>query len=217
VDDGWRAVHHQGNVEGAEVKTIIDTCSAARLLAVFAIAALPVGQARAQAQAPTPPSPVVVQPPAPATKLEGFRSAAGTLVTLGYNVLDSVPGITADVREVREGKGSPVRGVVIDIVESDERQARAFIDADEVAALLKGIDALLAVKTNPTTFGNFEVQYSTRGALLLGAFNDADGNVAYLVEAGHDEPARRYLQPDEMRSLRAIFAAAQVKLAALGN
>jgi hypothetical protein len=172
---------------------------------------------RATAQTPTVVGDVAQPAPAPATKLESFKPAPGTLVTLGYNMLDSVYGIVADVREMRDAHGTTVRGLVLDIMENEDHDERAFIDADEVPGLLKGIDALLGLKSNPTVFENFEVQYTTRGALTLTAYNQSNGDIMFMVQAGRVARAQRYLELADMQSLRSMFVAAQSKLTATGN
>jgi hypothetical protein len=112
--------------------------------------------------------------PPPATKLEGFKPAAGSVLTI--------------------------------------------VDADEMPELLKGFDALLGVKSNPTQFNNFEVRYTTRGELQLTAFNTRRGNVSYAVQAGRTLHAQRIgLSADDMQKLRDLFVAASQKLGALGS
>jgi len=183
----------------------------ALLLAVMAIACVhaqnrtPVGQ---QASPITPP---------PATKLEGFKPAAGSVVTMCYDDLGSVGGISVDVREMRDTKGAAVRGLVVDITESEYRQERSFVDADEVGELLKGFDALLEVKANPTQFKNFEVRYTTRGELQLTAFSSSNGSILYAVQTGRTLKAQKLgLSAATMQKLRALFFAASQKIATLG-
>jgi len=108
------------------------------------------------------------------------------VLTLGFDDLGSVRGISVDVRELRDLKspGVGVRGLVVDVRESQYRNERSFVDADEIPELLKGLDALLAVKENPTPFKNFEVRYTTRGELQLTAFSTRDGSINYSVRVG---------------------------------
>lgn len=156
--------------------------------------------------------------PAPATKLEGFKPAAGSVLTVGYDELGKVGGISVDVREMRDSKNATVRGLLVDITESEYRQERSFVDADEIPELLKGFDALLEVKTNPTQFKNFEVRYTTRGELELTAFNTSRGPVLYAVRAGRGVKAQRLgLTASDMQQLRGLFEAASQKLASLGK
>ena len=66
--------------------------------------------------------------------------------------------------------------------ERQYREERSFVDLDELPELLKGAHAVLAVKTNPTSFKQFEVRYRTRGDLQLVAFNNSQGVVIYAVQ-----------------------------------
>jgi hypothetical protein len=138
-------------------------------------------------------------------------------MTIGYNELGGVTGISVDVREMRDARGASVRGLLVDVTESEYRQGRSFVDADEIPELLKGFDALLEVKTNPTQFNNFEVRYTTRGELQLTAFNNTKGAVVYAVEAGRTLRAQRVgLSASDMQKLRGLFDAAAQKLGTLG-
>src|SRR5260370_4385243 len=81
-----------------------------------------VSSVHAQAASTTPPA--VAQPAlAPATKLEAFKTAAGSVVTFGYNELGRVGGIlsgvSVDVRELRDGQGAAVRGLVVEVREGE--------------------------------------------------------------------------------------------------
>src|SRR5208282_4154515 len=91
------------------------------------------------------PAQASVNPP-PATKMEGFKPAAGSVLTLGYDELGKVGGVSVDVREMRDAKGANVRGLLVDVTQNQYRQERSFVDADEIPELLKGFDALLDVK-----------------------------------------------------------------------
>lgn len=161
------------------------------------------------------PTQVPANPP-PATKLEGFKPAAGSVLTIGYDELGNVGGISVDVREMRDTKGASVKGLVVDVAEGEYRQERSFVDADEIPELLKGFDALLDVKANPTQFKSFEVRYTTRGELQLTAFNNNRGAVLYAVQAGRTLKAQKVgLSVGDMQKLRGLFDAASQKLATL--
>jgi len=149
----------------------------------------------------------------PATKLEAFKPAAGSVVVIGYDELGNVRGISVDVREIHDTKGAGVRGLLVEITESQYRKERSFVDADEIPELLKGFDAVLDVKANPTQFKNFEVRYTTRGDLQLTAFNTGKDSVLFAVEVGRALKAQRVgLTTAEMQALRGTFEAAMQKL-----
>ena len=178
--------------------------------ATVAVATISLISQTAVSQTPTQPG-ALVPPPPPATKLEAFKPAAGSVLTLGYNVLGKVSGVSVEEREMRDSKGGIVRGVVVDVTQGEYREERSFIDADELPELIKGIDALLAVKTNPTPFQNFEVRYTTQGELQITAYNN-DTQVRYAVQAGRVLKAQVFTDADGIRRLQTMFQKAQEQL-----
>jgi len=155
---------------------------------------------------------------APATKMEAFKPSAGSVVTFGYDPLGKVSNqISVDVREMRDAKGASVRGLVVDIAESQYRNESSFVDADEIPELIKGFDALLEVKENPTKFKQFEVRYTTRGQLVLTAFNTTAGAIRYSVKAGRLVGATAFVSAADMQNLRGLFDSASQKLVSLGS
>jgi hypothetical protein len=188
----------------------------------------------AQPAAPKAPATQAPSPP-PKTKLEAFRPAAGSVLILGYDYLGSVGRVFVDVREFRDRMGRIARGLVVEVSESELRRERAFVDADEIPELLKGIDALLEVGANPTKFDNFEVRYTTRGDLQLTAYSSpvryadiqtnpdtsiltprlshVSGGTKYAVRAG--DPFRAEilgLNERDLRDVRRLFDLALTKI-----
>jgi hypothetical protein len=150
--------------------------------------------------------------------MEAFKPAVGTVFTYGYDDLGSVLGVSVDVREMKGALGSTVRGLVVKVSESEYRTEQSFVDADEIPELIKGFDALMQVKSNPTSFRNFEVRYTTKGELELTAFNSPSSGdaISFAVEAGRISKAQRIgLTLTEMQTLRALFQSAAEKLASL--
>jgi len=172
---------------------------------IATVCAMTLANAQAPAAAAAAPS---APPPPPATKVEAFRPAAGSIMTFGYNELGSISyNISVDARELSDARGAAVRGVAVAVIESQYRTEQAFIDADELPELIRGIDALLAVKTNPTRYENFEVRYTTKGELRLTAFGSG-AKVSYSVRAGRVTTARANVNEEGLRKLRAMFEAA---------
>ena len=154
----------------------------------------------------------------PATKMEAFAPASGSVVTLGYDELGKFGGVSVDVREMHDTKGARVRGLLVEVTESDYRKERSFVDADEIPELLKGFDALLEVSANPTHFNSFEVRYKTRGDLQLTAFNTRGDQILYAVQTGRTLTAERVgLTAADMQKIRGLFEAASQKLNSLGS
>jgi len=86
-----------------------------------------------------------------------------------------------------------------------------------------GIDALLEIKSNPTSFQDFEVRYTTKGQLRIAAISVGD-DIRYSVDVSGTLPilmplqkASREINVHQMRQLRDIFSAAQTKLASLSQ
>lgn len=152
----------------------------------------------------------------PATKLEGFTPIAGSVVTIGYTTLGTVAALVkVDARELHASDGTAARGLVVEVYQSQYHQESAFVDPDEIDELIRGIDALLAVQTNPTAFQQFEVRYTTKGALQLAAFNGpAVRGIRFMIQAGRGVPAQTDVSEKDFRAFRALIVAAQEKLRA---
>jgi hypothetical protein len=159
---------------------------------------------------------VIGPPPPPATEIEGFRAPIGSVVTIGYEVLGEIAGISVDARELRASSGQRVRGVVIELAEEKTAPEQSYIDVDELPDLLKAMDRLLAVTQNPTQFRNFEMHYATKGELELTASSSRNRGVVFTVEVGRMVKARRErLTGGELQQLRTLIEAASQKLATL--
>ena len=180
---------------------------------VFVVAPVaPQNEARLQSQPP-----LIVGPPLPsATLIEGFRAPLGSVVTVGYEVVGEVAGISVDARELRDSAGDRVRGVVIQAASDKAAPEQAYIDVDELPDLLKGMDRLLTVTENPTQFRNFEMKYATKGELELTASSSHNRGVVFSVEVGRMVKARHErLTGGELQQLRTLVEAASQKLATL--
>src|SRR6185503_459206 len=150
------------------------------------------------------------------TRLEAFKPSAGSLVTLAYDDLGDINfgRVRADVREIRDSKGGVVRGVLVRVSDDQFHQEEAFVDPDEIPELLRGIDAILQTRTNPTSFRSFELRYSTRGELEVSAYN-TDAYVQYAIHAGRVTKATALnLNRDDIAKFRAMMVTATERLAA---
>ena len=135
------------------------------------------------------------------------------MLTIGYTSLAKVSSTSIDARELRDGRGATVRGLVVDVTQSQYRQERSFVDVDEIPELIKGANALLEVQANPTTHKNFEVRYTTKGQLEITAYNDDTGKIEYVVQAGRGVSAKDYMNAKEFAQFRDALVAAQTRLA----
>jgi hypothetical protein len=150
----------------------------------------------------------------PATRLEAFKPAAGSVVNFAFTEVGEVQGVQVDAREMRGASGTVVRGLVVQVTQSQYREERSFVDVDEIPELLKGIDHLLSVKENPNpAFKSFEVRYTTKGELRVTAFSTSNGNISYAIEAGRVVKAQRFVDEGDLRKFRELLVSAQVILA----
>ena len=156
-----------------------------------------------------------IDPLLPPTKLEAFQPPVGSVFTIAYDDLGVVGSARVELREVRDGGGKPVRGLIVEVTESDGT-VRSYVDADEIAGLLRGCDALLEVGANPTPFRIYEARYATRGSLVLAASTNDDKGTLFSVTVGRFRTARtNNLTLSQMGQLRSVFAAAAETLASL--
>jgi hypothetical protein len=132
------------------------------------------------------PVPTVVQAaPVAVTKLEGFRPAAGAIMTIGHEILGSIRrNATVEVRDVRDSQGNSAGGLTITLVDqaSSGRFERTFLDVDELPGILKSLDGLLKYTANPTPFKKFEARFVTRGNLSFVAYSNVAGNIEYALQ-----------------------------------
>jgi hypothetical protein len=161
--------------------------------------------------------PMFVGPPLPpATLLEGFRAPLGAVVTIGHETLGEVKGISVGVRELRDSTGSHVRGAVVEVTPEKGAAQLSYVDIDELPLLLRGLDQLLAVTTNPTQFRNFEVHYATKGELEITGSSSRSRGIVFSIEAGRPMKALRDdLTPGELQQLRVLVEAASQRLATM--
>ena len=120
------------------------------------------------AQAPQPsPTPFEFE-----TRLESLMSETGVVIVKGYTRVGSMTGSRGAANftawEVSDAaSGHTERGVGVEISDSTQNrpdfEERAYIDYDELAPLLKGIDQIMKLDDKATKLARFEAQYQTRG------------------------------------------------------
>ena len=65
----------------------------------------------------------------PPTKLENYEATTGAVVTVGHEDLGTVAGISVDVREMRTPQGRPVRGIIVQVTESQDHREVSYVDS----------------------------------------------------------------------------------------
>jgi hypothetical protein len=131
------------------------------------------------------------------TKLESIMSETGAVIVKGYTRVGSMNGSrgTAYVTawEVTNAKsGRRAQGVGVEISDTAQNrpdfEERAYIDYDELAPLLQGIDIIMKLDDKATKLSRYEAQYQTRGGLVLVTFNSPDGTRTAISTWGGRRP-----------------------------
>ena len=147
----------------------------------------------AAAQEPQPtPTPEEFQ-----TRLEALMSETGAVIVKGYTRVGSMNGLRGtaqftawEVINARTGRRE--QGVTVEIGDSAQNrpdfEERAYIDYDELAPLLKGIDLIMRLDDKATKLTRYEAQYQTRGGLVLVTFNTPNGYAAAISTGGGRRP-----------------------------
>jgi hypothetical protein len=93
-------------------------------------------------------------------------------------------------------------------------EERAYIDYDELAPLLKGIEYIMRLDDKATKLSRYEAQYQTRGGLVLVTLNS--GYVAAISTGGGRRP-RFVLRPTGLAEFKTLLESAKEALDAPGR
>lgn len=152
------------------------------------------------------------------TKVESLMSRTDTVIVKGYTRVGSVAGsrgtayITAlEVTDARSGLRE--LGVGVEIVDAarPEVEERAYIDYDEIAPLLKGIDYMMRLDSRATKLARYEAQYQTSGGLVLVTFS-AQSGVATAISTEGGRRARFVLRSAGLAEFRTLLESAKAAL-----
>ena len=127
--------------------------------------------------------------PTEGSALERAMSKRGSVGVRGFSKAGTVKGtlysqVDIDVRELYDGEkpNDRIYGLLFNVGDG-QGLSRAFVDYDEIDALLAGMD--YAAKANPALvhFKKYQVDYVTRGGLKMSTFNDDKDALNAVVEA----------------------------------
>jgi hypothetical protein len=156
----------------------------------------------------------------PRNKLEDFEGRVETVLIKGRHWVGNIRAQNGFARveasEVRDSvSGATASGAVVTIV-ADGGPAgdiRAFIDYDEIAALVKAMDTAAKASESITRLSHFEVRYRTKGDFEIMVFKQLENNViAAAIEGGFFDRSRLYLSIDDLVKLRWMIVQAKERL-----
>lgn len=163
------------------------------------------------------------EPFEPRTRLEMMDRLAGVVLVKGFTRITTVEvrGVRIDAVEMRQlGSNSRYKGVVVSLREaqpaSDNRdrvvESRAFIDYDEIDALLSAIDVASRIDETATKLVGFEARYRTSGDLEIAVFRQTRSGHAVSLSTGICERVTTGLSLDDLAKVRAMIQEAKTRL-----
>ena len=186
---------------------------------VLSVAVLLLSCAPALAQRPGPEfwRKVSCEPFEPRTKLEALDDRHNAVIVKGFTRITTVEvrGVRIDAVEMREmGNVHRAKGVVVSLREGGERpnENRAFVDYEELDALLNAIDAVSRVDESVTRLASFEAKYKTLGDLELGVFRQTQRGTAVILSTGICDRATQTMTLDDLGKVKAMIQEAKARL-----
>jgi hypothetical protein len=169
------------------------------------------------AQQPVP-SPLPFEP---LTKLEALDTQIGAVVVKNYTYIGAISGfsgivIVTSYEFVDAQTGRKDYGIGIELRETgrsekEGRDARTYVDYDEIDALLRGLDYIIKIERS-ATMENFEAQYRTRGELSVATFIRPNGTLQGEIAVGLFRRANVNLSLGKMADFRKLIAYAKATL-----
>lgn len=161
-----------------------------------------------------------LEPLEPRTRLEALQLKTGTVIVRGSQRVGTVRGQAqgrvevAALEVIDTGGNLRARGLSLTIEEVGERarEVVAFIDYDELAGLIEGLESMSRLDRGESQLTNFEVSYRTRGDLVVSVFSTRNGIVRCIVSGWALVPAAVTFPAEEVGNLRALIAAAKNRL-----
>lgn len=190
----------------------------ARLAVLLAVVLLSCGSAVAQNPGPQFWRKVGCEPFEPRTRLETVDERYSAVIIKGFTRITTVEvrGVRIDAVEMR-APGFPARakGIVVSLREGGEQRPnenRAFVDYEELDALLNAIDALSRVDESVTRLASFEARYKTMGDLELGVFRQTHRGTAVVLSTGICDRATQTMTLDDLGKIKAMILEAKARL-----
>lgn len=157
------------------------------------------------------------EPFEPRTKLEALDDRHSTVIIKGFTRITTVEvrGVRIDAVEMRElGNVGRAKGIVIVLREGGERpnDNRAFVDYEEIDALLNAIDAVSRIDETATKLAGFEAKYKTLGDLEIGVFRQTSRGTAVIMSTGICDRATQTLSLDDLAKVKAMIQEAKARL-----
>ena len=149
------------------------------------------------------------------TTLQRFSVKAGAVLVKGFQEVGSIRGqlgstIVAEARELTDASdGTRTDGITLEIRDATNDKSTSFIDYDEIASLIRGLDYVAKVDKSATKLANVQADYTTRGDFRISSFNDADGKMGLAVHSGTIGGTTAFLSISQAAELKALIEKAK--------
>ena len=182
-------------------------------LLIFALSCSRVGAQQLQRQP-------AYEPLEPRTRLEALQLKIGAVIVRGSQRVGAVRHLAqgrvevAALEVIDTNSNLRARGLSLTIEEAGERgrEAVVFVDYDELAGLMDGLESMSRLDRGETQLPNFEVSYRTKGDLIVSVFSTRSGIVRCVVSGGPYTPAAVSFPAEEVGNLRTLIATAKNRL-----
>jgi len=158
----------------------------------------------------------------PPTRIEALESSQGVLLVKSFSEIGSLRtagGVVViealDLLAVKSQKHE--FGVVLEFPRpgSSRRDGVAYVDYEEIDALLQSMEELARSGESPTRLPNFEASYTTRDDISFKVFNRQSGEISSSIEFERGTRGSIYLSLNDFAKARQIIANAKIKLDSL--
>ena len=175
------------------------------------------GSALAQQPGPEFWRKVGCEPFQPRTRLEAIGDSYSTVIVKAFTRITTVEvrGVRIDAVDMREiGNTKRAKGIVISLREEGGRlnDNRAFVDYEEIDALMNAIDTIARVDETMTRLPGFEGRYKTQGDLEINVFRQTRSGAAVSLTTGICERATQTMTLDDLAKVKAMIQEAKTRL-----
>ena len=158
----------------------------------------------------------VVKPP---TKLEAFMATDGAVVIRGSSRVGAVRGEPGALVAVASKEFTNVRtgerahGITVEVRKAKGREPGGitYVDFDEMASFLSGLEYLVKVDKSSTSLDQVEAGYRTKGGLIVAMYNTSAGLKA-AVSSGIGGTATAELEYGNFVRFRELLQSAYARL-----
>lgn len=149
------------------------------------------------------------------TKMELLLEKTGTVVVKGSTTVGTINGLRGTATftswEMVDTQANRAEyGISILIADPNRPDASevAYVDYDELDALIKGVEHLIKLENSATKLSRFEAQYKTGGGLAIFRFNTPGGYGTAVSAEGVRGP-RLVLRPTGLVEFRDMLESAK--------